>query len=91
MINSNPKTVLEPNPNPKNSSLGPKKKAKNNPKIQLNLKVKIEGMLENKSCSTMWVDPKIIFKPNSNPKNSPLGPPKAKNDPKIQSNVKVRI
>ena len=83
MINSNPKTVFEPDPNPKNSSLGPKK-AKNDPKIQLNLKVKIEGILENKSCSTIWVDPKIIFKPNSNSENSPLGPPKAKNDPKIK-------
>ena len=33
MINSNPKTVFEPDPNPKNSSLGPKKPKKTTPKF----------------------------------------------------------
>ena len=49
MIHSNPKTVFEPYPDPKNSSLGPQK-AKNDPKIQLNLKVRIEEIIENESC-----------------------------------------
>ena len=36
-------------------------------------------------------DPKTVFEPYSNSKNSPLGPQKVKNDPKIKSNSKVRI
>ena len=38
-----------------------------------------------------WVDPKTVFEPYPNPKNSPLGPQKVKKDPKIKSKSKVRI
>ena len=49
--NSDPKTVVEPYSNPKNSPLGPKK-VKNDPKIKSTSKVKIKRNLENESCST---------------------------------------
>ena len=39
----------------------------------------------------MLGDPKTVFEPYPNPKNSPLWPQKVKNDPKIKSNSKVRI
>ena len=44
------------------------------------LKVRIEGTIENKSCSTTRVDPKTVFNHYPGPKNRPLGPQKAKND-----------
>ena len=94
-----PKTVIEPYSDPKNSPLGPQK-VKNDPKIKSKSKskVRIEGTIENKSFSTTWVDPKIVFQPNfdpeisplgpqkvkKTPKKSPLGPQKVKNDPKIK-------
>ena len=69
-----PKTVLKLYLNPKNSSVGPKKikndsknsplglqKVKNCPKIKSNSKVRIEGIIENKSWSTTWVDPKTAY------------------------------
>ena len=37
------------------------------------------------------VDPKTVFEPYPNPKNSPLGLQKVKNDPKIKSKSNVRI
>ena len=46
---------------------------------------------ENKSCSSIWGEPKTFFEPNPDPKNSPLGPQKLKNEPKIKSNSNVRI
>ena len=95
---------MEPPPNPKNSPLGPQK-VKNDPKIKLKSKVRIEETIENKSYSTTWVDPKTVLKLYLNPKNSSVGPKKIKNDsknsllglqkvkncPKIKSNSKVRI
>ena len=54
-------------------------------------KVRIEGIIEIKSCSITRVDPKIVFEPYPDPKNSPLGPQKVKNNLKLQSNSKVRI
>ena len=51
----------------------------------------MEGNIENESCSTTWVDPKTVFKPYTDPKNSPLGPQKVKNDPKIESKLNVWI
>ena len=57
----------------KNSPLGPQK-IKNDLKIKWKSKVRIEGNIENKSCSTPCVDPKPVFDLYSNPKNSPLGP-----------------
>ena len=46
------------------------------------------GSIENKSCSTTWLDPKKDFEPYPNPKSSPLGLQKVKNNPKIKSNSK---
>ena len=46
-----PKTVVEPYSNPKNSPLGPQK-VKNDPKIKSKSNVKTEGNIENESCST---------------------------------------
>ena len=39
----------------------------------------------------MLGDPKTVFEPYPNPKNSPLGPKNIKNDPKIHSKSNVRI
>ena len=44
-------TAFEPYPNPKNSPLGPQK-VKNDPKIKSKSNVRIEGNIENESCST---------------------------------------
>ena len=78
-------------PRPKKiAHLGPKK-AKNDPKIKSKSDVRIEGNIENESCSTAWVDHTTFFEPFRNPKNSPLGPQKVKNDLKIKSKSNVRI
>ena len=47
-----PQTVFGPHRKPQNSPLGPKKKSKMTPEIKSKLKVRIEGNIENKSCST---------------------------------------
>ena len=73
-------------PTLKIAHLGPKN-VKNDPKINSISKVRIEGTIENKSCSTTWVDPKVVFEPNYDPKNSPL----SKNDPKTKSNQKSEL
>ena len=65
--------------------------SKTTPKLSQKSKVRIEGTLENKSCSTTWVDPITVFEPYTDPKNSPFGPQKVKNYPKIKSKSKVRI
>ena len=54
-------------------------------------RAEIEQNSENKSCYSILRDPKTVFEPYPNPKNSPLGPKKAKNDPKIKSKSNVRI
>ena len=58
---------------PKNSPLGPQKvkndpknsplgqNVKNDPKIRSNSNVRIEGIIENKSCSTTWLVPKKVL------------------------------
>ena len=45
----------------------------------------------HKSCSITGVEPKTVFEPYSDPKNSQLGPQKGKNDPQIKSISNVRI
>ena len=87
---SRPKNFLELYLDPKNCPLGPQK-VKNYPKIKSKSKVRIEGTIENKSCSTTLVDPKKVIESFSNPKYSPLGPQKVKNDPPIKSKSNVRI
>ena len=47
----NPKQLLNPTPNPKNSPRGPTKD-KNDPKIKSKSNLRIEGNIENESCST---------------------------------------
>ena len=44
------------------------KKLKKDLKIMSKSKVKIEGTLGNKSCSTTWIDPKAVLKPTPSPK-----------------------
>ena len=61
--------------------VGPLRKTHSRPESSLK---KFEGYIENKSCSTTVVDPKIVAKPYPDPENSPLGPQKVKNDPKIK-------
>ena len=51
----------------------------------------MERTIENKSCSTTGVDPKIFLSPTPIQKHSPLGPQKLKNDTKVKSKSKVRI
>ena len=62
---------------PPKKQLGPQK-LKKDPKINSKSKVKIEGTVENKSCSTTWLDPKTFLEPYSDPKISPSGPQKVK-------------
>ena len=75
-----PKTVFVPYPNPKHSPLGPQK-VQHYPKIKSELNVRIEGNIENKSCSMTWVHPKTVFEPFPNLKNSLIGPQKVKKLP----------
>ena len=44
--------------------------SKMTPKLSQKSKVRIKGTLENKSCSITWVDPKTVFDPHTEPKNS---------------------
>ena len=60
-------------------------KVKNDPKIKSKSKVRIEGTIENKSCSTTQVDQKTVFETKPNPKNGLLGLQKVKHYPKIKS------
>ena len=85
-----PKTVFELYIEPKNSPLG-SQKFKDDPKIKSKSKVRIEGNIENESCSSAIIDPKTVFELNIEPENSPLGSQKFKDDPKIKSKSKVRV
>ena len=57
-----PKTVVEPYPDPKRNPLG-LQKVKNDPKIKSNSKVGIEGIIENESCSPTYADIKTPYEP----------------------------
>ena len=80
-----PKTVFEPHIEPKSRPIGPKKD-KSDPKIKSNSNVRIQGIIENESCSTTWVDPKTVFEPHIEPKIAHLGPKKLKTTPKLSQN-----
>ena len=84
-----PKTVFEPYPKPKNSTLG-LQTIKNDPKIKLKPNIRIDGDIENESYITTCVDPKTVFEPYPKPKISQLGPQEVKNDPKIKSKSNFR-
>ena len=62
------KTVIEPYPDPKNSLLEPQNVKKMTTKIKSKSNVRIEGDIENESCSTTWVDPKTVLNPTPTPK-----------------------
>ena len=79
--------VVAPYSNLQPSPLGPQKD-KNYPKIKSNLNVRIQGIIQNESFSTTWVDPKTVLEPHIEPKNSPLGPRKSKMTPKSCQNWK---
>ena len=51
-------------------------KDKNDPKIRSNSNITMQGIIENEHCSTTGVDPKTVFEPHIEAKNSPLGPEK---------------
>ena len=50
---------------------GPKK-AGNNPKIRSKSKVRIDGSLENKNSSDIWLDIKTVFEPYPNIPKKPI-------------------
>ena len=54
-------------------------------------KVRIDVTIDNKRCSTAWVDSKTVFNPYPDPKISPLGPQKWKKTPKLGQNKKIRV
>ena len=51
-------------------------KVKNKPKFKSNSNVWIEGIIENESYSTTWVDPKTVFEPYPDTVNSQIEPQK---------------
>ena len=61
------------------------------PRIKSKSNDRIKETVENKSYLATWVDPKTIFEPNLEPKNSPSGPQNIKCDPNIKSNSNIRI
>ena len=77
-------------PNPRNSPLGTWK-VKNYHKIKSKSNVRIEGNIENESCSTTWVDHKTFFWSNLNPKNRPLGLQKVKMTPRLSQIQKSEL
>ena len=74
---STTKTVFETYPDPKKSPLGPQK-VQNSPEIKSNSNVRIEGSIENESCSTIIVDPRYLLNSNQHQKLVK----KMQNDPK---------
>ena len=46
-------------------------KVKNDPNIESKSNARVEGNIENESCSTSLVDPKTVFEPHNEPKKSP--------------------
>ena len=53
---------------------------------KLHDRAEIEQKSENKSYKSILGDPKTVFEPYPNPKNSPLGPKKSKMTPKLSQN-----
>ena len=66
-------------------------RVENEPKIQSKSKVRIGGPIENENCSTTWIDPKSVFEPYPDPKNSPLLPPKSQKWPNLSQNQKLEL
>ena len=64
-----PKKVFESYPNPKIIPLG-SQKAKQYPRIRSELKIRIEGGVEDKICSAIQTEPKHLFEPDPNPKKT---------------------
>ena len=86
-----PKTVVEPYPNPKkNCPLGPPK-VKDYSKIKSKSNIRIERNKENECCSFAWVDPKTVVEPYPNPKNSPLGPKNSRMTTELSKNQRLEL
>ena len=81
---------------PKNRPLS-LQKVKNDSKIKSNSKVRIEGMIENLSCSTIWVDPKTVYelKPTTIiaeiAQKGSKWPQKTKKNQKTEKSYKVKV
>ena len=86
---SRSQSSFEPYPDPKNSPLV-SQKFKKDPKNKSKSKVIFEGTIENKSCSTTWVDRKTVLSPTLTLKIANQGDKKAKVTPKLSQN-KSRI
>ena len=59
---SRPHNSFQTLPQPQKQAIRAQK-SKNNPKIKSKSKVRIEGTIENKSCSAIQIDPKNVFEP----------------------------
>ena len=55
-------------------------------KIKSNSNVRFQGIIENESCSTTWVNPKTVFEPHIELENSPLDLKKSETNPKLSQN-----
>ena len=78
---------FEPYPGPKNIPLW-SQKVKNYPKIKSDSKVRSEGIIENKSCSTAWVDLKTVLEPYT---PTPKIAQKITTTPKLSQNQKYEL
>ena len=65
-------------------------KAKTHPKNRSKFKAKIEGTIENKSCSAIQIDPKKVYEFYSTPIVAHWGP-KQQKGPQNYANIKIRI
>ena len=65
-------------------------KNKNDPQNS-NLNVRIQGIIDNESCSTTILDPKTVFEPTSTPKVAHSVPQKPKKTPKLKLQLKTSI
>ena len=72
-MSKNPKQFFIPTQTPKIAHYQGPKKSKMTPKLGIE-----KLSIENESCVSTLVDPKTVFKPYFDPKNSPLGPQKVK-------------
>ena len=77
---SRPQAVVEPNPNPQNWSFSAQK-SQSYPKFGLKSKVRIDGILENSSCSAFKSTHNHLTEPYGNPKNSPIWAQKSNKKP----------
>ena len=63
---SRPQNISEPYSDPQTSPFG-HQKDKNDPKVKSNSNVRVQEIIEYKSCSTIWVEPKTVYEPHIEP------------------------